>query len=55
MNELEENNGDGGIDYNLKDEDGNELSTGIYIFRVVQMDNSNNEISNKLGKFAVIK
>jgi hypothetical protein len=55
MKELVENNGDGGIEYNLKDENGNELSTGIYIFRVVQMDNSNNEISNKLGKFAVIK
>ncbi len=55
MNELEENNGDGGIDYNLKDENGNQLSTGIYIFRIVQMDNSNNEIGNKLGKFAVIK
>jgi len=55
MSELEENNGDGGVDYNLKDENGNELSTGIYIFRIVQLDNSNNEIRNKLGKFAVIK
>jgi len=55
MNELQENNGDGGVDYNLKDENGNELNTGIYIYRIVQLDNSNNEIGNKLGKFAVIR
>ena len=55
MYELEENDGNGGVDYNLKDKSGIELSSGIYIFRVVELDNSNNEIDSKIGKFAVIK
>ncbi len=55
MFELEENDGNGGVDYNLKDKSGVELSSGIYIFRVVELDNSNNEIDSKIGKFAVIK
>ncbi|MEJ2615572.1 MAG: T9SS type A sorting domain-containing protein, partial [Ignavibacteriaceae bacterium] len=55
MFELEENDGNGGVDYNLKDKSGVELSSGIYIFRVVELDNSNNEMDSKIGKFAVIK
>ncbi|MFZ0456124.1 MAG: S8 family serine peptidase [Ignavibacteriaceae bacterium] len=55
MFELEENDGNGGVDYNLKDKSGVELSSGIYIFRVVELDDSNNEIDSKIGKFAVIK
>ncbi len=54
MFELEENDGNGGVDYNLKDKSGIELSSGIYIFRVVELDNSNNELDSKIGKFAVI-
>ena len=53
--ELEENDGNGGVDYNLKNKSGLELSSGIYIFRVVMLDNSNNELDSKIGKFAVIK
>ena len=55
MFELEENDGNGGADYNLTDKSGVELSSGIYIFRVVELDNSNNELDSKIGKFAVIK
>jgi hypothetical protein len=55
MFELEENDGNGGVDYNLKDKSGVELSSGIYIFRVVELDNSNNEVDSKIGKFAVVK
>ena len=55
MSEIEENDGNGGVDYNLKDKSGIELSSGIYIFRVVELDNSNNEVDSKIGKFAVIK
>jgi hypothetical protein len=52
---LEERDGNGGIDYNLKDEDGKEIGTGVYIYRIVQLDNSDNETEEKLGKFVVIK
>ncbi len=53
--EVEGNNGSGGLHYDLKDQDGETLSTGVYLFRIIQMDDSNNEIDEKIGKFAVIK
>jgi len=52
---LEENNGDGGVDFNLKDDEGNTLNTGIYIYRIVRLDILNNEVEEKIGKFAVIR
>jgi hypothetical protein len=53
--DLEESDGNGGVDYNLLDSDGNPISTGIYIYRVVQLNEQNEEGEEKLGKFAVIK
>ncbi len=55
INELNESYDDGGLDYNLKDSFGNSLNSGIYIFRIVRYDNSNNEVEEKIGKFAVIR
>jgi Subtilase family/FG-GAP-like repeat len=54
INNLEENNGDGGVDYNLKDMSGKKLSSGVYIFRIVRLDKNGNELEKKIGKFAVI-
>ncbi len=45
----------GGFEYNLKDVNGNLLNSGIYIYRIATLDDSNNEIEVKLGKFAVVK
>ncbi len=53
--DLEGTNGSGGLQYNLKNENGELISSGIYLFRIVQIDDSNNEIDEKIGKFAVIK
>ncbi len=55
VSELHETDGNGGVEYNLKDETGEQLNTGIYIFRIVKLDELNNEIEEKVGKFAVIK
>ena len=55
INELEETDGNGGVDYDMKDDSGKELGSGIYIFRVVRLDDSNNEVEEKIGKFAVIR
>ena len=52
---LYENDGNGGIDWNLRDENGSIISTGIYFYYVKSLDEENNEIESKLGKFAVIK
>jgi subtilisin family serine protease len=55
IGEIEEGDGNGGITFNLKDLNGNQLSTGIYFYRIVMLDESNNEKEEKLGKFAVIR
>lgn len=55
INEIEERDGNGGVDYNLTNEFGERISTGVYIYRVVMLDDKNNEGDEKLGKFAIIK
>lgn len=52
---IEENNGDGGVEYDLKDQNGKLLASGIYLYRIVQLDDSGQEVEEKIGKFAVIK
>jgi len=39
----------------LIDSRGNQLPSGIYIYRVVMTDEQKNEKEEKLGKFAVIR
>ncbi len=55
ITELSEENGDGGVSWNLKSDDGNYINTGVYFYRVVSIDDNNNETETKIGKFAVIK
>lgn len=55
INEIDESTTTGGIDFNLRDKNNDPLSSGIYIYRIVRLDNSNNEVETKIGKFAVIK
>ncbi|MCW8804662.1 MAG: S8 family serine peptidase, partial [Ignavibacteriaceae bacterium] len=55
IGEIEESDGNGGVSFNLQDLNGNTLSSGIYIYRIVMTDASKNEQEEKLGKFAVIK
>jgi subtilisin family serine protease len=55
IGEIEESDGNGGVTFNLKDLNGNTISSGIYIYRIVMLDESKNEQEEKLGKFAVIK
>lgn len=55
VTEITENNGDGGFEYDLRNNVGEYLDSGVYIFRIVRMDETNNEVEEKLGKFAVLK
>lgn len=52
---AEENNGDGGVEITLKDQNGNAFSSGIYLYRIVQLDDFGNETEEKVGKFAVVR
>jgi hypothetical protein len=53
--ELAEDNGDGGVDWDVKDDKGRDLPTGIYIFKVEGKNSQGTEVESKLGKFAVVK
>ncbi|NNJ53082.1 MAG: S8 family serine peptidase [Ignavibacteriaceae bacterium] len=55
INEIEESDGNGGITYDLKDFSGSIISSGVYFYRIVMLDESNEEKEEKLGKFAVIR
>jgi hypothetical protein len=55
LKSLEETNGDGGVSIDLIDDYGKAFGSGVYIFRVVRLDASNNEVEEKLGKFAVVR
>jgi hypothetical protein len=55
INEIEETDGNGGVDFNLMDLNGNKISSGIYFYRIVQLDETGNEGEEKLGKFAVVR
>ena len=44
-----------GLDWNLTDQHGRSVSSGVYIFMATQLDANSNEIRTKLGKFAIIR
>ena len=53
--EIIETDGNGGYEYDLKNVNGELLDSGIYIYRIVRIDEANAEVEEKLGKFAVLK
>ena len=55
VGEVEETDGNGGVDFNLKDFSGDYLNSGVYIYRIVMLDESSNEQDEKIGKFAVVR
>ncbi len=55
IKDIESVNESGGYKYDLKDEYGNLLNSGIYIYRISSLDDLRNEIETKSGKFAVIR
>ena len=44
-----------GIEWNLNDQHGRSVGSGVYIYLATQLDGNNNEVRTKLGKFAVIR
>ena len=55
ITDLEEKDGNGGVSWNLIDSSGKEITSGIYLYRIVMLNSSGEEIENKIGKFAVVK
>jgi subtilisin family serine protease len=55
ITEIEETDGNGGVDYHLTNKHGEKIGSGIYIYRIIMLDDANNEVEEKIGKFAVVK
>lgn len=55
ISEFTANTQNGGVSYLLRDSSGNLLNSGVYIYRLVRLNELNNEVEEKLGKFAVIR
>lgn len=53
--EFSENDGNGGVDWNLLDSDGREVPSGVYIYRATMTDGKKNELGTKTGKLAIIR
>jgi hypothetical protein len=52
---LQTSDGTGGISWNLICEDGKQLSSGIYLYLVRQLNENNEEVRTKLEKFTVVR
>jgi hypothetical protein len=52
---LNETDGNGGITWDLRNNDGELVSSGIYIYRITALDDADNEKEDKVEKFAIIR
>jgi len=55
VNKLETKESTGGIKWDLRDSNGNDVPTGIYIYRATGKDSSGKDVEENINKFAVIK
>ncbi|PLX30572.1 MAG: hypothetical protein C0600_08030 [Ignavibacteria bacterium] len=53
--EVQEDDGNGGTEWDLTDKDGNPVPDGVYLFRASGTDASGNEVEAVMGKFAIIR
>jgi hypothetical protein len=55
IKELTEDNGDGGVDWDVKDKNGRDLPTGIYIYQIEGKNSQGSDVESMMGKFAVVR
>ena len=55
ITEISETNGNGGVEWDMKDGNGNKINTGIYIYRAKEKNSSVADVAEKTGKFAVVR
>ncbi|MEO6694603.1 MAG: S8 family serine peptidase [Ignavibacteria bacterium] len=52
---IKETNGNGGVEWDLKDSSGEIMTSGIYIFRATGKNSAGLEVEEKMGKFAIVR
>jgi len=55
LREIKETDGNGGVEWDLKDSGGRDVPTGIYLFRAEGKDSNGMDVSGKTGKFAIVR
>lgn len=55
IEKISETDGNGGVDWDLTDQSGNFLPSGIYFFKAIALNNFDKTLQEKIGKFAVIR
>ena len=53
--ELNETDGNGGVEWDLRDSKGNLVPSGIYIYKVEGKNSQGVEVESNMNKFAVVK
>ena len=54
LKELVENDGDGGITWDLKDKNNNLIIEGIYLYKITGLNDNGENFESELKKFAVL-
>jgi len=55
IGEVDEKDGNGGVEWDLKDRNGRPVASGIYIFKATGKNSQGIEVEEKLGKFVVVR
>jgi subtilisin family serine protease len=55
VREIVEDDGNGGVEWDLRDAEGQRVPGGVYLFRATGKDLSGRTVDPKLGKFAIIR
>ena len=55
IKKITENDGNGGIAWDLTDKNSEVIASGIYFYKAIALDNFDNKLHEKIGKFAVVK
>ncbi len=55
LKRLFENDGNGGTEWDCRDKHGDILGSGVYLFKVIQINADGNSVESELKKFVIVR
>ncbi|MCP5064575.1 MAG: T9SS type A sorting domain-containing protein, partial [Ignavibacteriae bacterium] len=52
---INEEDANGGASWDLRNENGEEISSGVYIYKIIAIDSQGDSLQEVIGKFAVVR